>query len=371
MKKHYLILFIFLLSFSTAFASHGIGKISNDTIIIDFGNKSKILIYVSSEKDFEELRNYDLNKMLKDLNIALDSTNKEIKVVKIEDNSGRYLQGDSVAVVGSYNYELEEQNDISVAEDTTRSTVDTSKVVTINVGKISIKIRDDDKTVDIQKDKRPRRTRHSFNLDLGMNNYLSDGKFPDEQDALYTVKPFGSWYVGINSIRKTRVSGPLFIEWGGGLSWYNFKFQDNTTRISKEEFGTLFYKETNPINPIKSKLTASYINLSFVPLLDFGYSKKNAEEFSHKNYSTKGFRFGVGGFAGYRVGSKSKYVFKEDGDKRKVKDRSNFYLNNWRYGVRLQMGYRGMDIFANYDISELFLENRGPQLNAFSFGISL
>ena len=74
-------------------------------------------------------------------------------------------------------------------------------------------------------------------------------------------------------------------------------------------------------------------------------------------------------YAGYRLGSRAKYVFREDDDRERVKDRTNFYVNNWRYGVRFQVGYRGLDLFANYDLNELFVEGRGPELNAFSFGI--
>jgi len=39
--------------------------------------------------------------------------------------------------------------------------------------------------------------------------------------------------------------------------------------------------------------------------------------------------------------------------------------------LRFQMGYRGIDFYANYDLNELFVEGRGPQLNAFSFGFVL
>jgi len=34
------------------------------------------------------------------------------------------------------------------------------------------------------------------------------------------------------------------------------------------------------------------------------------------------------------------------------------------------LGYGEVDIFVNYDISTLFAENRGPELNAITFGLS-
>ncbi len=81
-----------------------------------------------------------------------------------------------------------------------------------------------------------------------------------------------------------------------------------------------------------------------------------------------GFRFGVGMYAGYRLGSHSKVKY-DDGNTEKKKDHDSFYLNDFRYGVRVQTGFQGTDLFFNYDLNELFKEDRGPALNAISFGI--
>jgi hypothetical protein len=41
-----------------------------------------------------------------------------------------------------------------------------------------------------------------------------------------------------------------------------------------------------------------------------------------------------------------------------------------RYGLRGQIGFNDIDLFVNYDMNDLFTEGKGPQLNAFSFGIT-
>ena len=56
-------------------------------------------------------------------------------------------------------------------------------------------------------------------------------------------------------------------------------------------------------------------------------------------------------------------------DREKDKDRDNLYLNNLRYGIRLQLGVRSTDFFFNYDLNELFATDKGPKLNAFGFGV--
>ena len=80
------------------------------------------------------------------------------------------------------------------------------------------------------------------------------------------------------------------------------------------------------------------------------------------------FRIGLGPYIAYRISSHSKLVY-NDGGREKDKNTDNFYLNNFRYGMRLQLGYRSTDLFFNYDLNELFVEGRGPKLNAFSFGV--
>jgi hypothetical protein len=214
-----------------------------------------------------------------------------------------------------------------------------------------------------------RRTYHSINFDLGMNNYLSDGKFPDENNSLYTVKPWGSWFVGINSNLRTRVSNKFFLEWGLGVSWYNFKFQNEQTLMSKDDNSVLFTLDTREVDYIKSKLTASYINASLVPMVDFGSNRRKPSFFDGDDSDS--FRIGVGPYVGYRIDSYSKQTFEENGEKSKSHNHDNFYLNNLRYGLRFQVGFEDLDLFFNYDLNELFIENKGPKLNAFSFGITL
>ena len=74
-------------------------------------------------------------------------------------------------------------------------------------------------------------------------------------------------------------------------------------------------------------------------------------------------------YGGYRLASYTKQVF-DDGDReRKQINHDNFYLNNLRYGVRFQFGVFDTDFFINYDLNDLFREGKGPELNAYSFGI--
>ncbi|MEQ8926153.1 MAG: hypothetical protein RLO81_10095 [Fulvivirga sp.] len=324
-----------------------------DTLIINAG-KSKLMFIINSPEDLEEFEKYDLNAVLKNLKLKLTSDS-----VLVSENTNETLKKDTTLVVEEN--EWRDKDD----EDRWRNKEDDSW-------------RGDYSSTTKVKKRGSGTTRHLINFDIGTNNYLTDGKFPEESDAQYAVRPWGSWYVGINSIYQTTVSDRFYIEWGPGISWYNFKFQDDRTRITEVDGVTTFIQDPDFTRDYKkSKLTASFINFTAVPMLQFGQKRErrtsNFSSWSDWNKinigrSYGGFRMGVGGYAGFRLGSHSK-VKLEGGDK--DKERDNFNLNNFRYGVRVQMGFRGTDLFFNYDMNELFTEDKGPKLNAFSFGIIL
>jgi hypothetical protein len=301
-----------------------------DTVVVELANTSRVVFTIKDRADLPILRQYDFQALFTDILSRIDGTPDEV------------AQPDTLEEAEPFDPFQEEV----VWDD------------------------DDDNDSDWYQNRESRygrKTRHSVNFDLGVNNYLSDGKFPDDTDELYSVRPWGSWYLGINSTQRTHVGGKFYIEWGAGLSWYNFKFQKDNILMSKDENGVIFAEDDRDVNFIKSKLTASYVNASFIPMLDFGGRGKKTRFWD--SYGSN-FRIGIGPYAGYRIGSHSKLVYKDDG-REKDKDRNNYYLNNFRYGVRLQLGIRSTDIFFNYDLNDLFSTNKpnNPKLNAFSFGL--
>ncbi len=311
-----------------------------DTVIVPLANTSKIIFTMKDRSDLATLKHYNFQALFEDI------------LAKIEKSDTTKLPGtDTTKVVAK---EEDWGNHHDNDDD------------------------DDDDDDDDNDDKRHhRRTHQSFNMDLGTNNLLSDGKFPDSNNEQYAVRPWGSWYVGLNSIQRTRLAKKFFLEWGGGVSWYNFKFQDDATLITKDGTGTNFIVDPRFTNPDydfkKSKLTAVYINASVIPVVDFGsrYYGHNRKGKHVWDGQSNGFRIGAGPYIGYRIDSYSKQVYELNGDKKKEHDHDSFYLQNIRYGVRLQLGYRGTDLFLNYDLNEMFTAGKGPKVNAFSFGIIL
>ncbi len=307
---------------------------SADTVVVELAKTSRMVFTIKDKSDLEQLKQYDFQAMFDDI------------LARLEKN-------DSVIVVVS---PAEEKVVIEVSENTEdRAAKDGD---TYN--------NDDDDNDDDRHDHRRHRTTHSFNLDAGLSNYLENGKFPDEAGEAYAVQPWGSWYFGLSSVQRTRFGQKFYLEWALGVSWYDFKFQNDNTVVVKDDSGISFEEDFNDVTFVKSRMQVTYLHASAVPMFSFGEHRGGRK---WRTYNT-GFRIGAGPYAAYRVGSSTKQVYKEDGDKQKIKNKDNFYLNNVRYGVRLQIGFKSADFFFNYDINELFVTGKGPKLNAFSFGVT-
>lgn len=368
--KSLLTLLALTLIFPAAASITDPAKDKQDTVIIELNNNSKIVIITKSREDLASLENYDINQMVKDLNAQLSDS---VEYMEIQDGKAYVNEDDEV-----------EMKDWKINDDEVR----------IKLGGVEVDVDPDEmdrwdeddwedrKKVTYEAD-RVDKTTHHFNVDIGLNNWLEDGSFP-EGNSPYSIKSFGSWYVGLNSTNRTWVGGPLFLEWGLGINWYNWKLEDPDYIIQEGANEIEFNLAPATQNGKKSKLTASYINATVVPMFDFSRGRRKITSIESgglriKKYSRKGFRFGVGGYAGYRIGSHTKFVYKEDGNRDKDKESDNFFLENFRYGLRAQIGWKGVELFANYDLNDVFSSNRGPintdgqnaTLSAISFGITL
>lgn len=233
---------------------------------------------------------------------------------------------------------------------------------------IEINKENDQKTEENHSEEGKKRTYQSTHFDLGTINYLSAGKFPDGDNAPYTLSPQGSIYFAFANVYRTRLANKMFLEWGLGLGGYYFRFQNDDMQMLKTGDGVDFITDTRALEYRKSKFIAHFIQASFIPVIDFGGNRRKPGIFD--GVESASFRIGLGPYAGYRTDSYTKRVYKEDGEKQRVRDRDNFYLNNFRYGLRLQMGYREADLFFTYDLNNLFIADKGPRLNTFSFGVS-
>lgn len=312
-----------------------------DTVIINFGNNSKIVLYIEDKEDLNKLTQYDINKMLQELNLNVENMDDSVQILTIEEEDGsKYLKDTTIIYSGTYSKTQVEPGSESYDYDDSK-----------------------------RRKRYEPKSRFHFNVDVGLNNYVEDGKSPDG-NALYKLNTGGSWYWGFEPTMHSNIVGPLFIDWGGGIGINVHRFQNNATRLVKDPSGLVFTTETRPeVANIKSKLATWHLQVKAVPMLAFPSNKHRS--YRLWNRVDKGFRFGAGPYVGYRIWTRTKAKYKENGDKRKDKTHSDYFLNDLRYGIRGQIGIGGFDVFFMWDLNEMFQANQGaPSLNRFQFGIT-
>ncbi len=213
-------------------------------------------------------------------------------------------------------------------------------------GHFSIQVEDDPKLEEYQV-YRAKKFQSEIGVDLGKNIW-------SPTDIAPSVKPWGSWNVGLNLVGINKFSKNFHLKSGIGVSWYNFKLEERNLIALKTPDGVQFDEFTEGTGT-KSKISASFANLTVVPTIRSNNGK---------------LRLGVGGYAGLRIGGRGKFVYDDAaGNSQKIFEKSNMFVNNFRYGGRVELGIGDIDLFFNYDLNELFEPGMGPKVNAISFGL--
>jgi hypothetical protein len=196
---------------------------------------------------------------------------------------------------------------------------------------------------------------------LGLNSYMNaDGKFPSEPGDLNALSTWGSWHWGLNVGKKTRIgaNGPLHIKYGIEYSWKNYNLSQNAILVKSAD--SVSFVKNDTYNYEKNNINTMWLNVPV--LLQLDWSKNRAIE--------NGFNIAVGGYAGLRVGSNTKVKYTNElGDKVKMVNKGNFYMNDVQYGLMAQVGLKFVNLYARYDLSSMFSEGKGPELNGLMFGI--
>jgi hypothetical protein len=200
---------------------------------------------------------------------------------------------------------------------------------------------------------------HYWGVDLGFNNYLtSDGdiSLPTEYEYL-SLNSGKSIELSVNILQQDIPLGSnIGFVTGLGLTFNNYRF-DNPYTLVKDDLGKLGYRIIDG-NLNKTKLTTTYITAPL--LLELQFSK----------HSRDAFYLSAGVIAGYRVKSHTKIVTEENGKKTKDKDHGSFYLNDFRYGAQVRLGFKSINLYGTYYLSPIFDKNKAPELYPISIGFS-
>ncbi len=197
----------------------------------------------------------------------------------------------------------------------------------------------------------------AFMLEFGFNQPFNK---PDAFDVnFWGSRTFNVYYQYDLRISKSKFS----VHPGIGLSLERYKLGNDYTLTLTSEGTSLTPASDSYPGVDKSMIVTNYID---VPI-EIRFS-------TNPNDPGRSFRASIGGRAGYLYDSFTKIKYREDGETKKIKDKQNFNLNDFRYGAFVKIGAGNLSLFGYYNFSPLFKDDRGPDqtdMKNFTVGISL
>lgn len=184
----------------------------------------------------------------------------------------------------------------------------------------------------------------TFVLELGINNALDA---PERFDlGLWGSRSLNVYYTHELRLFKSKFS----LVPGIGLSLERFKFKNGATLgyDAEDSLKLLLPAETAITGERKSQLITNFIDIP----VELRFT-------SNPDDPNRAFKIAVGGRVGYLYDAFTKMKYKEDGETKQLKDKQNFNLNRFRYGVYGKLGIGNFSLFGYYNLTPLFEEGEG------------
>jgi hypothetical protein len=221
---------------------------------------------------------------------------------------------------------------------------------------------DAQKSDDNKKDKKKFKG-HWAGFEFGLNNYVDENFSLNRapEDEYMDINTGRSWNFNFNFAQYSLpiISDHFGIITGMGLEWSNYHFSNMNT-IAKIDGEIQEEPLTFTSSPKKNRFQTTYMT---IPLL---------VELQLLNGKRKDRIYLAGGIiGGIKLGSNTKLIYYEGGDKQRDKKKGDYYLRPLRYAVTGRAGYKLVKVYCNYYLTSLFIDGRGPELYPVAAGFSL
>lgn len=152
---------------------------------------------------------------------------------------------------------------------------------------------------------------------------------------------------------------------GLGLEYQRLRFNNNCISIAKATDGIEILNiqdlYDNLFTVKRSSLKALYLTIPLLAEIQFPVSKN-----TKRMYISGGFTGGV------RMHSKTKIVYKdENGEKYKKKKNGDFNMVPFKADVVGRIGYRKLNIWGSYTLTNMFRFKDGPDLHTYTVGLGI
>jgi hypothetical protein len=302
---------------------------AKDSVIVNYGSRTRIVLHAETISGNDLLKEVD--GIIKDLRLSENSKDTTLVLTR---------QGGNIKVLVRNN----------APEKTSESAIVTNRWNENERGdrrysRSRDKWWDDDEFEDFLED-----------LDVRIPIYLGGMAYGESPNDMmmglnsWRSRDFMFGIHGMSGRRGNRTS----LEYGLEYANNSLNFSQNPIIIQGAD--RVSFMQPSGIQIERSRLSVTYLQ---VPLLI-------------RNRFRKGFfkYISVGGYAGVRVGTNT--ILESNRPDREVYEYTHYYVNNFRYGARVELGIRKfLSFYGQYDISTLFETNRGPKVNLVSFGIRI
>ncbi len=241
-------------------------------------------------------------------------------------------------------------------KDTTKISIGTSTVLIIN---------DDSEMPEECKEDIDRSQRHKLTywngIDLGFNSYV-DADFNydlGEENEMFELDEFASRTISLNfgETKLRLIKDYVGITTGLGVQYNSYKFKNDYTFFKSRDTLTAFVDST--ISLKKNKLRTGWVN---VPLL---------LEFNTSLSQSNNVHLAAGVVGGWNFGNMYKQKLKRDGEREKRKVKDEWHVNDFKLEAMVRLGYKSFNLFATYQVTELFDTDKALALHPVTVGLTV
>lgn len=203
-----------------------------------------------------------------------------------------------------------------------------------------------------------RRTYSDFVMAIGLNNVITEGQ--SLNDSPYKIG--GSRFFEMGWQWRTRLfknSNFVRLNYGFSFQFNGLKPKDNQYFVALENRQTELQEFEFDLNKSKFRMD----NLVFPMHLEFGPSKLKTTDEKMRYSLRNQFRIGLGGYAGFNMGTRQKLKYDRNGDNVKDKLKRGYNTNDLIYGLSAYAGVDGVLLYVKYDLNPIFKDAAVDQRN--------
>ncbi len=245
--------------------------------------------------------------------------------------------------------------------DTTRLKLGSTRVIIIEEKNRTTIVEGDT----IQAPKKKKKNRGDFGhwagFDIGVNGFLTyDNQLDLPTEARFLELDYSrSLTFRLNFLEKRiRIIGDFVaLTTGMGVQWNRYGLKNNYDVSFNKD--SIFGVENTSVNYTKNLLKATYLQIPLMLDLNTSHNAKRS------------FHLSAGVIGGYKITSRLKTRFEDEGRTYKNKTKGHYQFNPFQAYATVQVGYGKFTLFANYGLTRIFEKNKGPQLYPFTIGVKV